>query len=265
MGSHLNSKLLCRESQLKQLAVIHRPIIANHGEYSVNTLILGGPGVGKTLTVRMFAQKFREVALKQDTLIEIKYFDCNTARTKSMLLRKLITELNMGDPQGYSDAELWIQIFHHLAREKLTFLILLDEIGVLPLDDILALLNTSIGFGSSNTRVCFIGITRPDAWYKVETEKIKSRIQEVIKFDAYTLEEAAQILKWRRNLAFRDGVLEDSTIDLMAEMVAESKSMRVGIELMRGCGLHCEEYNLPQITSRDAARSPQYHQSRVSL
>ncbi len=154
----------------------------------------------------------------------------------------------MGDPQGYSDAELWIQIFHHLAREKLTFLILLDEIGVLPLDDILALLNTSIGFGSSNTRVCFIGITRPDAWYKVETEKIKSRIQEVIKFDAYTLEEAAQILKWRRNLAFRDGVLEDSTIDLMAEMVAESKSMRVGIELMRGCGLHCEEYNLPQIT-----------------
>ena len=44
-----------------------------------------------------------------------------------MLLRKLITELNMGDPQGYSDAELWIQIFHHLAREKLTFLILLDE------------------------------------------------------------------------------------------------------------------------------------------
>ena len=84
------------------------------------------------------------------------------------------------------------------------------KIGVLPLDDILALLNTSIGFGSSNTRVCFIGITRPDAWYKVETEKIKSRIQEVIKFDAYTLEEAAQILKWRRNLAFRDGVLEDS-------------------------------------------------------
>ncbi len=44
-------KLLCRESQLKQLAVIHRPIIANHGEYSVNTLILGGPGIGKTLTV----------------------------------------------------------------------------------------------------------------------------------------------------------------------------------------------------------------------
>ena len=168
-------KLLCRETQLKRLTVIHRPIIENHGEYSINTLILGGAGVGKTVTARVFAQKFRDAALKQETTVEIKYFDCNTTRTKSMILRKIIAELHMGDPQGYSDAELWIQIFHHFTREKLTFLILLDEIGVLSSDDILSLLNTSIGFGSSNTQVCFIGITRPDAWYKVDTEKITSR------------------------------------------------------------------------------------------
>ena len=72
---------------------------------------------------------------------------------------------------GYSDNEILEQILKDLIKKKESLLIILDEVHNLSSEDILALLNSSIGFGEKNTRFCIICISRHSDWYKVDNEK----------------------------------------------------------------------------------------------
>ncbi|MHA1776762.1 MAG: hypothetical protein DRO88_08420 [Promethearchaeia archaeon] len=241
-------KIICRQNELKKLLLIHRPIIQTQGEFSTNTLVLGKGGIGKTVTIRYFGKRFREAVLKEDIKLTIEYYDCLQHRTKSSILRNISERLHYSAGHGYSDNEIMEQILKELIKRKESLLIILDEVHKLPPDDILSLLNASIGFGEQNTRFCIICISRESDWFKVDNEKISSRIQEVIKMQPYNKEESFEILQYRRNLAFRDGVLEDDVLELIADIVYEQKNMRTGIDIMRSCGLHADEQMTSTIT-----------------
>lgn len=247
--------LKCRDSELKKLLLLHRPILETQGEFSTNSLVLGKGGIGKTLTVRYFGRKFREAALKKDVKLTIEYYDCLQHRTKSSILRNISERLHYSAGHGYSDNEIMEQILKELIKRQESLLIILDEVHKIPPDDILALLNASIGFGDKNTRFCIICISRETDWFKVDNEKISSRIQDKIIMKPYAKEEAFEILKYRRNLAFRDGVLEDDIVDLIADIVVEQKNMRTGIDIMRSCGIHADEKMLSTINTDMVLRS----------
>jgi len=246
-----DQKLLCRDDVIKKLAAIHRPIADDKGNFSANTLILGTGGVGKTLTTKYFATRFTDSVKKREPSMEIvtEYYDCLQHRSKSSILRHISEKLHsLGGGHGYSDNEIMKQILTLLKRNNKYLFIILDEIHNLSSEDILALLNSSIGFGEQNSRFSIICISRPNDWYKVNNEKITSRIQEIIRMEPYNKEEAIEILKYRRHLAFREGVLGDEELEFVADIVNETKSMRTGIDIVRACGLHCDEHGFNRIT-----------------
>ncbi len=234
-------KLICRDEELAKLILLHRPIIATRGGYSTNTLVLGKGGIGKTITVRYFGRRFREAVLKEELKITIEYYDCLQYRTKSSILRNISEKLHYSAGHGYSDNEILEQILKELIKRKESLLIILDEAHKLPPEDILALLNASIGFGEKNTRFCIICISRESDWFKVDNEKISSRMQDKISMKPYGKEKSMDILRYRRNLAFRDGILEDDVVDLIADIVVEQENMRTGVDIMRACGIHADE------------------------
>ncbi len=242
-------KLICRDAELKKLLAIHRPVIETGGSFSVNTLIVGLGGIGKSLTVRYFGKKFREIALKKEVNLTVEYYDCLQHRSKSSILRHISERLHYSTGHGYSDNEIMEQILKDLIKRNESLLIILDEVHNLSSEEILALLNTSIGFGEHNSRFCIICVSRPADWFKVDNEKISSRIQDKIKLQPYSKDEALEILKYRRSLAFRPGILEDPELDLITDIVVDQKNMRVGIDIMRKCGIRTDELNLPQINS----------------
>ena len=242
-----NQKLMKRDNEIKKLLTIHRPIIETDGAFSANTLILGKGGIGKTLTTRYFGRKFRDAALKRNKKLIIEYYDCLQHRTKSSILRNISEKLSFSSGHGYSDNEILQQILRKVRDNNQYLLIILDEIHNIPSDDILALFNASISFGETNSRFCIIGISRISDWYKVENEKISSRVQETIKMDPYNKEEAFEILKYRRMLAFREGVLEDEVLELIADIVSSTKNMRTGIDIIRSCGLRADEQSISTI------------------
>ena len=139
-------KLLARDSEIKKLTAIHRPIIDAQGAFSVNTLVLGTGGIGKTLTVRFFGRKFREAVLKRDIKLTIEYYDCLQHRTKSSILRNISERLHYSAGHGYSDNEIMEQISKELKNREESLLIILDEVHNLSSNYILALFNASIGF-----------------------------------------------------------------------------------------------------------------------
>ena len=146
-------KLLCRDGEIKKFLAIHRPIIEKKGEFSVNTLVLGTGGIGKTLTTRYFGKKFRNAALKRDVKLTIEYYDCLQHRSKSSILRSISEQLHYSAGHGYSDNEIMLQILKELKKRNESLLIILDEAHNLGSDDLLALLNASIGFGEKMVRV----------------------------------------------------------------------------------------------------------------
>jgi cell division control protein 6 len=242
-------KLLCRDSEIAKLLSIHRPIIDEKGEFSVNTLILGNGGIGKTLTVKFFVGRFKDLALKKEIKIMVEYYDCLQHRTKSSILRNISAKLHFSEGHGYSDNEIMQQILRVLKKNEEYLVIILDEVHNLSPDDILAMLNTSIGFGEKNSRFCIMCVSRPADWYKVENEKIMSRIQDIIRMGPYKSEEALVILKYRRDLAFRSGVLEDDVLGLIRDIVVETANMRNGIDIMRACGHRADELKTGSINT----------------
>jgi Cdc6-like AAA superfamily ATPase len=53
---------------------------------------------------------------------------------------------------------------------------------------------------------------------------------------------------FRRNQAFRSGILEDSELNIIADIVEETKSMRTGIDIMQYSGLYCDRFHYTRIT-----------------
>ncbi len=245
-----NQKLLARDSEIKKLTAIHRPIIEAQGAFSVNTLVLGTGGIGKTLTIRFFGRRFREAVLKRDIKLTIEYYDCLQHRTKSSILRNISERLHYSAGHGYSDNEIMEQILKELKKREESLLIILDEVHNLSPEDILALFNASIGFGEANTRFCIIAISRPADWYKVDNEKISSRTQDIIRMKQYSRDEAFKIMQYRRNLAFREGILEDDSLELITDIVTENNNMRMGIDIMRACGIRADEHGLSSVDSK---------------
>jgi cell division control protein 6 len=246
-------KLLRRDEIIKKLAVIHRPIAERKDPkdtFAVNTLILGNGGIGKTLTAKYFLSRFKDSVKKREYELFTEYYDCLQHRSKSSILRDVATKLkSLTGGHGYADHEIMLQILRQLSTQNKHAIIILDEVHNLLPDEIMALLNSSIGFGEHNTPISFILITRQTDWFRVQSEKLLSRIQEVIRMEPYNKEEALDILKYRRNLAFREGILEDSEVELIADIVAENKNMRNGIEIMWNCGLHCDSHRFSHITT----------------
>ena len=151
-------KLLCRNREIDHMITLFRPIIAEEGPFSANLLVLGGGGIGKTLTVKYFAKNFRDFA-KKSSKVTVEYYDCLQHKTKSAILRDMISKINFATGHGFGDPELMKQILSHLKSSNQYLLIILDEIHNLNYEDIMAFLNASQAFGQANSRFSIIGVT----------------------------------------------------------------------------------------------------------
>ncbi|MHA2430659.1 MAG: Cdc6/Cdc18 family protein [Promethearchaeota archaeon] len=246
-------KLYCRDKAIKDLIFNFRRIIDEEEQPSVNCLILGKPGVGKTVTARYFGKNFKNIALEKDVKIFIEYYNCINFRSKSKIIRELLAKYTHGSGRGFSDDEALKLILTKLVREKGYMLLIIDEIHYLKPDEILAFLDIAETFGHQNAKLSILLISRIRDWMKVETERILSRINDKIKFNPYNYDEAKQILQYRSELAFKENVINDDILNMVSQIVTEHKNMRHGIEILRKSGLHSDKEGLNR-TTPDAIR-----------
>ena len=75
--SWVPEKLYCRDDALKTLIFNYRRILEEKEQPSINCLILGKGGVGKTCTARFFGKTFRTIAIENDVNLFIEYFNCH--------------------------------------------------------------------------------------------------------------------------------------------------------------------------------------------
>jgi cell division control protein 6 len=247
--SWVPENLYCRDDALHTLIVNYRRILEEEEQPSINCLILGKGGVGKTCTARYFGKNFKTIALEKDVKIFIEYFDCINFRSKSKIIRELLAKYTHGSGRGYSDDEALKLILTKLIRDKGYMLLIIDEVHLLKPEEVLAFLNIAETFGHQNAKLSILMVCRGTDWMKIENERILSRLNEKISFEPYNFEESMKILEYRSDIALKEYVIDNELLTMVAQIVVENKNMRHGIEIIRKSGLYCDKEGLEQISA----------------
>ncbi len=247
--SFVPDKLYCRDETIKTLIFNFRRILEEEEQPTINCLILGKGGVGKTCTARFFGKNFKSIALEKDINLFIEYYNCINFRSKSKIVRELLAKHTHGSGRGFSDDEALKLILKQLIREKSYMLLVIDEVHLLRPDEILALLDIAETYGHQNAKLSIILISRNKDWMRIETERILSRLNEKIQIKPYNYEEAKQILEYRSELAFKEYVVDDDILNMVSQIVADHQDMRHGIEILRKSGLYADKEGLDRINA----------------
>jgi len=266
--SYVPKKLYCRDDIIKELIHNFRGIIEGKGKFSSNCLLIGKGGVGKTVSAKFFGRNFRETAIEKGINLFIEHFDCVNFRTKSKIIRTLLGKYCQGSGRGFSDDEAMKQIITKVKNDNGYILLILDEIHLIPKDDIWALLDTAETFGHHNVRMSLLLISRKHDWIRIESERLLSRINKKIKLKPYNLDDAKEILNYRVDLAFKDGVVNEDNLELIAKIVEDTKNMRHGIEILRLSGQYMDKEGLDESSAeiiRNAAAEVAYPEFRADI
>ena len=247
--SFVPDKLFCRDNELSTLIVNYRRILEEIEQPSINCLILGKGGIGKTVTARYFGKNFRTIAIEKDVNIFIEYFDCINFRSKSKIIRELLAKYTHGSGRGYSDDEALKLILTKLIRDKGYMLLIIDEVHLLKPDEVLAFLNIAETFGHQNAKLSILLICRGSDWMRIENERILSRLNEKIPFKPYDFEESMKILTYRSEIALKEYVVDEDLLTMISQIVVENQNMRHGIEILRKSGLYCDKEGLDRISA----------------
>ncbi|KKN37934.1 hypothetical protein LCGC14_0758560 [marine sediment metagenome] len=247
--SFVPENLHCRDDILKTLIFNFRRILEEKEQPSVNCLLLGKGGVGKTAIARYFGRNFRTIAIENDVKIFIEYFNCINFRSKSKIIRELLGKYQHGSGRGFSDDETLKLILSQLIREKGYMLLIIDEIHLLKSDDVLAFLDIAETFGHQNAKLSLLLISRNRDWMRIENERVLSRLNEKIELSPYNFDESMQILKSRSEIALKENVINDDLLTIASQIVVDHENMRHGIEILRKSGLFCDKEGLDRITA----------------
>ena len=247
--SWVPEKLYCRDDALKTLIFNYRRILEEKEQPSINCLILGKGGVGKTCTARYFGKNFRTIAIENDVKLFLEYFNCINFRSKSKIIRELLAKYQHGSGRGFSDDEALKLILSQLIREQGYMLLVIDEIHLLKPDEVLALLDIAETFGHQNAKLSLLLICRSKDWMRIENEKILSRLNEKLLFKPYNFDESMKILDYRSEVALKENIIDDELLTMVSQIVVEHENMRHGIEILRKSGLYCDKEGLNRITA----------------
>jgi cell division control protein 6 len=246
--SFVPEKILCRDETISSLIYNFRRIIEEEAQPSINVLMLGRAGVGKTVTSRFFGRIFKTIALEKDLEIFLEYFNCIEFRSKSKIIREILGKYTHGSGRGFSDDEALKLILTKLINTQGYMLLIIDEVHLLSSDEVLALLNIAETYGHQNTRLSIILISRTNDWMKIETERILSRLNEKIVLKPYNYDQSKQILQYRSDLAFKEYVVSENIIEMISEITTNHKNIRHGIEILRRSGMYADKEGLNKIS-----------------
>ncbi len=247
--SYVPEKLYCRDEALKTLIFNYRRIMEEKEQPSINCLILGKGGVGKTCTARFFGKSFRTIAIENDVKLFLEYFNCINFRSKSKIIRELLAKYQHGSGRGFSDDEALKLILSQLIRDKGYMLLVIDEIHLLKPDEVLAFLDIAETFGHQNAKLSLLLISRSKDWMTIETERILSRLNEKIILKPYDFDESLQILEYRSELALKENVIDNELLTMVSQIVVDHKNMRHGIEILRKSGSFCDKESMDRMNA----------------
>jgi len=236
-----------REEELVRLSRSFKPLLSKKGAYAVNVAVVGKPGTGKTVSIRYFGRSLMNTASKHGVKVRFEYYDCYMFRTKSAILRNLLTQRFKVTSRGFSDEEITTMLFKRLERENLRLILCLDEAYLLG-QDLLSIIHASEVADYGHAHISTLLACRTTEWQTILNAPLAGRLHDLIELRPYNEEQLYSILKYRANLAFHKNVVPDEIIRMVAQIAASTENARHGIEILYRAGKAADQYGIRPIT-----------------
>lgn len=245
----LPQKLPRREEEISRLATDFRPLIQKKGSFAINIAITGSAGVGKTAVARYCGIHIENAAKKKNIAIKFILYNAHTFRTKTSILRNLLTDHFNVTARGFSDEEILGMLVKRLEKDDMRLIIALDEANLLGSDEILSIIHASEVFGIERSRISTIIICRRTEWRAILNAPLSGHIHDQINIPGYTKDELFDILSYRAQLAINSGVISEDIIDMVAEIASQTQNARHGIEILLRAGKMADYEHINEINA----------------
>jgi cell division control protein 6 len=226
-----------------------------------NVFIYGKTGTGKTAVVKHVFKRFSAEAERLGIPLRFVYINCRIAGTEYRVLAELCESLGVQVPfTGLSKSEVFNRFRRAHTSSQNLLIVCLDEIDVLVkgFGDALLYELTRINEGIEGSKLSLIGVSN-DLMFKemLDPRVLSSLSEEEIVFHPYTAVELVDILSERARLAFHEGAVPQSTINLCAALAAaEHGDARRALDLLRVAG---------EIAERNMAERVEEQHVRMAL
>ncbi len=201
-----------------------------------NIIIIGKPGVGKTVACRHVLNELEE---KTDEIIPL-YINCWKQNTSYKVFVELCELMNYKFTQNKKTDELF-KILKQLLN-KTSSVIVFDEIDKADDLDFLYMLLEEV------YRKTIILITNYKNWILDVDERIKSRLMaELIEFQPYNETEIKGILEKRKDFAFYPNIWDQEAFAKVIRKTYELEDLRSGLYLMQESATIAEDASSKKI------------------
>ena len=236
--SYTPSELPHRGEQISRLATILAAAL--RGETPSNILIYGKTGTGKTLVTKFVANELEKAGEKIGVSVTTIYINCEVIDTHYRVLAHIANTLYKREIvpfTGWPTDQVFQAFFDVADRKKQVIVITFDEIDKIvkkSSDEVLYNL-TRINTDLKNARVSVIGISNDLRFTDFLDPRVLSSLgQEEVVFPPYEADQLKDILTQRAEIAFTDGVLDETVIPLCAAFAArEHGDARRALDLLR--------------------------------
>jgi len=231
-----------REQQQNYIASCIKPLFQNRN--GKNLLIIGKPGIGKTLAVKKVIE---ELEKETDEIIPI-FVNCWKKDTFHKIMLDICSQIGYKWGFNKKTDEVFKDVSRVLNKKKVV--LCLDEIDRLKEDQILYSVLEDI-----DKKTIILITNEADFLSKLDL-RIKSRLMtDTLEFKPYNFDETCGILDYRKDFAFVNGVWNDEGFNLITGKAYELKDIRTGLFLLRESGNIAESEASRKIVLKHAEKA----------
>ncbi|MEM0371048.1 MAG: ORC1-type DNA replication protein, partial [Ignisphaera sp.] len=189
-----------REIQLRQLAEIFKPMMLSPGSVFIRAMIVGGVGVGKTATAKVFGREIRKFASEKGFDLRYVHINCHRDRTLYEVVSEIIRQIGAPIPiRGLSPREMMLALLNYVEKHDIYLLVALDEfdyfISTEGNDAVYFLIRVYDEYSDTKKRINYIFISRNISSLSMLDPTTESYIlRHMVKLDPYTSDELFDIL-----------------------------------------------------------------------
>jgi cell division control protein 6 len=240
LPEHIPAATPHRGVQTRELEAYFQGVVERPQSVSQNVLLYGPVGSGKTMLAKKLGVTLEKRAATYGGRIKFLHVNCRIDRSLVAIFNKALRTLGHIYPsRGLSFEELLQVVLEELKKDRVHLVIAFDEVdSLVESDDSSLYIITRIREISQDTQLFSSLLISKTLDYvrMVDLSTISSLQRNEISLDPDSAEQLYDILLLRSQQAFREGSVDDGSIQMAAELASIYGDARYAIELLHKAG-----------------------------
>lgn len=248
---YVPEELVHREEEFRELTSLFKPVLENGASQRV--LVTGSVGVGKTALVSRFGGELEAAAKKRGMKLNFAHVNCRKQGNPQMVLHRIASNFPISVPRrGFAPQEIMKHVMDYLEKKDAFLTVALDELDYFVKQngpDLLYSLTRAAEESGSKNRLSIIATAYSEDFLDSLDEATQSTfMHNTLNMDKYDAGELRDILVQRVDLAFKPGMVEADTLDLISQISSRRGDARFALELLWYAGRVASEGGVKKVS-----------------